>query len=403
MHNYWQFLSRAWPLLGFGFFSIFWGNLGQSFFISWFGAPIQASLNLSAAIYGSLYSAATLVASLLLMAFGGVIDRWPLQRFVVLVALGLMAACLVMGFAVNAGLLLLGFFLVRLFGQALMPHTAQTTMARYFDGDRGKALSISASGFPAGEICLPLLAVALIGWLGWRNTWFVLALTIPIIYLPLILWLLRRAGNLTSALATQATSHTSMGRRQMLGDVRFWMLLPAVLSTPFLVTGVFIHQGFILDHKGWAAAWLAKCFIALGIAHWLGSLFSGVLVDLFSARRLLPIVTLPMLASLSCLVFFEGNWVALVFMTLMGFAIGLGGPIFGALWAEVYGTGKLGSIRSLMTSLVILSSALSPVAFGLVVDMGASLVQVYGTCLAALALAGISAGLSYRAYRAPPP
>src|SRR5690606_40098761 len=69
--------------------------------------------------------------------------------------LGLTAACLVLGAVQSVALLFIGFFLVRLCGQGLLPHTAQTTMARYFDDHRGKALSISASGVPLGEVVLP--------------------------------------------------------------------------------------------------------------------------------------------------------------------------------------------------------------------------------------------------------
>ena len=81
MQRYWQFVASSWPLLAFGFVSIFWGNLGQSFFISWYGASIQDSLSLSAGAYGTVYSSATLLSSLVIMAFGGMIDRWPLRRF----------------------------------------------------------------------------------------------------------------------------------------------------------------------------------------------------------------------------------------------------------------------------------------------------------------------------------
>jgi len=36
-------------MLAFGFLTVFWGNFGQSFFVSWFGASIQQGLGLSSA------------------------------------------------------------------------------------------------------------------------------------------------------------------------------------------------------------------------------------------------------------------------------------------------------------------------------------------------------------------
>lgn len=155
MTNYLQFIRQQWPLLGFGFVTVFWGNLGQSFFISWFGASIQQSFAISAANYGLLYAVATLCSGLLIMALGAHIDRLPLGVFTALVAGGLMVACLMLS-QINT-LLMFGvaLFLLRLCGQGLMPHTAQTTMARYFNDNRGKALSISASGVPLGEVFCP--------------------------------------------------------------------------------------------------------------------------------------------------------------------------------------------------------------------------------------------------------
>ncbi|MGM8228810.1 MFS transporter [Cellvibrio sp. ARAG 10.3] len=398
MQRYWQFVASSWPLLAFGFVSIFWGNLGQSFFISWYGASIQDSLSLSAGAYGTVYSSATLLSSLVIMAFGGMIDHWPLRRFATLAAIGLTAACVALGAANTLPMLFLGFFLVRLCGQGLFPHTAQTTMARYFDNHRGKALSISASGVPVGEIVLPLLAVALISAVGWRESWWVLALTIPLIYLPTMYWLLRRAPiNEHEAPLSSASPHhhTSRGRREMLRDYRFWLALPTVVSGPFILTGVFIHQGFIITQKQWDPLWLASCFVVYGVVHWVSSMAAGVLVDRFTARRLLPMIVLPLAGAMFSLAWLDGSWVALLFMTLLGINIGISSPITGALWAEVYGTGKLGSIRSLMTSLGMIATSASPILFGLLIDNGIHAQALFGTAGLGIVLAGLVVWFSY--------
>ncbi|MDO3386488.1 MFS transporter [Gilvimarinus sp. SDUM040013] len=397
MKQYILFLRNNWPLLAFGFTSIFWGNFGQSFFVSWYGASIQESLGLSAAAYGSLYSGGTLGSALTIIAIGGLIDKWPLQRFTAIVACGLMLACVLMMVSAHALTLLIAFYLLRLCGQGLLPHTAQTTMARYFDADRGKALSLSSSGVPVGEVVLPLVAVALIAGIGWRGSWLVFAASVPLLYLPLSLWLLRRSPQIQqpNTPASRAGTEKAQGRREMLGDYRFWLALPAVLTPPFLVTGVFIQQGFILNQKGWDPLWLASCFIVYGIAHWLAALLAGVLIDLFSARKLLPFMLTPLVLALLSLVYLDGNWVAPLFMCLLGTTIGIAGPLTGALWAEVYGTEKLGSIRSLMTAFMVLSTAVSPILFGALIDRGASLQSLFGTSALCAVLASVVVIFSY--------
>lgn len=400
MRHYFQFIQTHWPMLSFGFISIFWGNFGQSFFVSWYGASIQQSLSLSASAYGGIYSAATLASGIAIMTVGGLIDRVPLQRFAAAAGAGLMLACLLMVASVSPYILFLGFFMLRLCGQGLLPHTSQTSMARYFDGNRGKALSIAASGVPVGEVILPLIAVGLIALVGWRGSWLILAASLPLCYLPAILFLLRRAPQNTHRIPDIPPvipgAAVSWGRRQMLGDYRFWLALPAVVAAPFVVTGIFIQQGFVLAEKGWEPMWLASCFVVYGITHWISSLSAGVLVDLFSARRLLPFMLLPLTAAVLVLALFDGRWVAPLFMGLLGCTIGTAGPITGALWAEVYGTGKLGSIRSLMTAVMMFSTAASPVIYGAFIDAGTSLSTLFiSTAIGAL-LASVLVAFSYR-------
>jgi hypothetical protein len=49
-----------------------------------------------------------------------------------------------------------------------------------------------------------------------------------------------------------------------------------------------------------------------------------------------------------------------------------------ALWAEIYGVRNLGAIRSLVTSLSVLSSALGPLFMGALMDAGVSVATICG-------------------------
>ena len=46
------------------------------------------------------------------------------------------------------------------------------------------------------------------------------------------------------------------------------------------------------------------------------------------------------------------------------------GPVANALWAEIYGTAHLGTIRALVTSALVLASALGPGLAGSLIDAG---------------------------------
>jgi MFS family permease len=62
-----------------------------------------------------------------------------------------------------------------------------------------------------------------------------------------------------------------------------------------------------------------------------------------------------------------------VFMALFGLTLGSNATIQGALWAELYGTARLGGIRALVTAGVVFASALSPALIGILIDAGVAL------------------------------
>ena len=63
-------------------------------------------------------------------------------------------------------------------------------------------------------------------------------------------------------------------------------------------------------------------------------------------------------------------------MSCLGFSLGIGTPIVGALWAELYGTESLGTVKALLHALMVFFSALSPVIFGYMIDLGMGILSL---------------------------
>lgn len=399
MRSYLAFLRSEWPLLLLGFLCVFWGNLGQSFFLGWYGEAIKADLGISARDYGLIYSLATLLGAVCIMWMGALIDRWPLSRFITVVASGLLLACAVLSLSNTPVVLFLGLFLIRLFGQGLLPHAGLTSMARHFTANRGKALSVASSGVSAGEVVLPILAVGLLGTMSWQTSWSWMAGTVPLLFVPMVLFLLRRSSWRDTHLMMekpQEGKKTVTGRAVLLKDRRFWMATPTLMATPTMLTAIFIHQDFILREKGWSLEWMAICFVVYGVVHWLSSMTFGFMVDRFSAKKLLRVYTLPLLFALLVIANLQGDWVAVMMMVLLGTAIGASGPVVGALWAEVYGPLLLGGVRSTSGALIILSTGLSPTVFGWFIDRGVGVQPMFNTAAAVFLAGWFALSLSYR-------
>ena len=396
--TYRAFVLENWRLLAFGLFVAAGSSFGQTFFISLSSAPIRAQFDLSDGEFGLLYSAATLTSGCLVIWLGRKIDHLDLRIYSTAVCLTLAGACLVMASASSLATLWLAILLLRLSGQGLMSHIALTSMARYFDSGRGKAISIASFGFPIGEAVLPIAMVAMIAALGWRQSWSAIGIVLGIGLGPVVLWLLKGHGGRHAGLlerhASDAASQDplragdkSAARVRMLADWRFYMVLPAELAPAFIVTGLFFHQVHLAASKGWSLAWLASCFVGFAVAQGIAVLPAGWLVDRVGAIRMLPYVLLPLGVALIVLGLFDHALAAIPYLVAVGVTSGMSATVGTAVWAELYGVLRIGAIRAFTAALGVFSSALSPVTIGWLIDSGVSMERVAMLCLAYLVVA----------------
>lgn len=396
MLSYWSFIKQNLRFLSFGLVLVFVGNYGQTFFISVFGGVWREAFDLSHTQYSFYYSLATLISGFALMIIGGKLDTSSLKTFTLWVLTGTLIATLVLAFALNAYWLFAGFLLIRFCGQGLTGHTAFTTMARYFDKNRGKAISVASMGMPIGEFILPVAAAFTIAAFGWRETWIGLAVLLVLCFVPLLLWSL--GDPRASQPVTQVDDNTEQDnnaqenntetnnsdqnrpkrhwqRRDVIRDPRFWFTVPAILSPAVLITGIFFHQAFWAEARGWSLSWVASSMTLYAITHALGSLFTGALVDKLGAKRVMRLYLLP-LAIATLMLQVDAFWGWAFFMLVGGLSVGASGPTIGALWPEVYGTKHLGSIRAMVSALMVLSTAVAPIVLGTLIDQQLSVSSI---------------------------
>ena len=372
------FLGAA-PQLCFGFLLTFSSSIGQTFFISLFAGEIRNELNLSHGMFGTFYSAATLTSALVFLWFGKFTDQFNLilLGFIAFVALSLFSFMLA-----NANTLFLLFLSVlglRFFGQGLLGHVAITAMACWFSKKRGQAISFAALGYSLGEAILPILVAFFFTLLTWREMWFAVCLCIILIFLPLLYWLgkcIKSQSVVNSKnyfIEKKDTSYVSWTRAQVLKDLRFYQIIPGLLASPFIITGVLFHQVHLVETKSWSLKMFASCyplyaFSAAGII-----LAAGWVVDRLSAVYLLRFYLLPLGFGLILLATTDKTYIAPIFMLLAGGTAGAATIVMGALWVELYGTDYLGSIRSMGFAIMVISTSIAPGLIGLLMDIGVTL------------------------------
>ena len=166
-------------------------------------------------------------------------------------------------------------------------------------------------------------------------------------------------------------------RGEVLRDPVFYALLPAVLCNGFVLTGVFFHQIFLIEEKGWSEELLGISFVVFAGVRVSASLLTGPWVDRLGSVRLLPTFLIPLWLGLAAVAVGDHPAALIALFVGSGLSIGYGANVVGAMWADVYGVVHLGAIRSLATAVAVFATSLSPFLLGKAFDLGLSVEWVF--------------------------
>lgn len=368
-----SFARKNASLLFFGFLLTFFSGFGQTFFVSLFVTDIQSYFGLSDGFFSGLYALATLMSAATLSWAGKYIDLIRFPRFTLRVIAGLCLALVLLSQSYFLPLLVLGLYGIRLFGQGLMTHTSLTSMGKFFDKDRGKAISLAALGHPAGEAVFPILFVGLMGLVGWRMSLLIASLVL-FMFVPVVLLLLYgkkdypRMRLFVPAFSNKSEAKKEARPLRFLSTKAFWIMAPSNFASASIGTAFIFFQLKLGAERGWSPTFLASSFAAFALAGAGSAILGGLLTDRFTAKNLYPLTLLPFITGLIFFLNVDKDWVYPVFLAGIGMTNGFSNTVKNSALAEIYGTRILGSVRSLFITVMIFSTALGPVVFGSLLD-----------------------------------
>jgi predicted MFS family arabinose efflux permease len=395
--SYIDFSRRNWSLLLFGAILMALSSFGQTFFVAMSGAHFREAFSLSDGGLGTAYAVGTFASAMTLTWAGRLIDYTTVRRFTWSVAFLLAFACILVAVSPNYFALAIAFFFLRLGGQGLMTHTALTATARAFPQDAGKALGLIALGLSLSQGILPFATVSIMDAFGWRNGWLLnasavlLGVTVALRFLPV-------AGDMPLRSRTYSDPMDSTPSAPLWRDRRLLLTLPAVLATPFVVTGFFFHQARLAEQKGWDIATVAGSLGAFAIVQAAALILIGPVIDRWGPKRLLPLFLLPQAAAMLLLGSSSHPLVAPIYMLLMAISAAFGSTLATALWVDLFGARELARVRSAVEAGAVLASGASPIIMGLLIDAGVSLsLQAFGCCVYSIGASIVARGVRKRA------
>lgn len=315
---------------------------------------------------------------------GSAVDRFSIRKLMVIGVAMVSAAFVLFTFTTSMIHVLLIYGTFMSVGAVLLgPISCTALLARWFTRRRGLAMGIAASGSAVGGLLFPPLLQVLIEQYEWRTAYYLFALLILLITVPLILLFVidrptaeqqamdadsrqtqeAAATPLSTPVAAQTSAPASAYK-----DRNFWMIA-LVVGTVFCGPMALVSNMMLYASErsigGAEAAWLLSVYAAFCLV---GKLLVTFIIDHIN-RRLGLAVTICAIG-LGMLGFMQGGSysVIVVACVVTGLASGTSLLFWSVILAHTYGASRVGEVMGKMSLVIMPFSLIAPPLFGWVSD-----------------------------------
>ena len=356
--------------------------------------PMQRELGWSSAQLTGAFSLALLVSGFSDVWVGRWLDAHGPR---LLMTLGSISAVLLV-LAWSQVQSLLAFYLIWV-GIGLVAPTIQYApafwaAAKWFDKQRGLALTVlTFGGGLASTVFIPLTNALMLAY-GWRMALMMLAgIVAAFTILPHALLLRSKPPSEVSKSRAAPNSPTPHPLSDVLATRSFWLLTLAFALSGMAFNSMVVHLISFELSRGQDPSFVAWAAGLTGVLQVFGRLTLAPLSDRVSRKAITLFLFGCQAMSFVCLLFLPMTTGLLAYVVFRGIGNGTLTPIRAALLADVYGTQRYGSINGLMSFITSFAGAAAPVAVGAFVGIGGYApvlwAFVFTSLLGALAIAGV--------------
>ncbi len=268
-------------------------------------------------------------------------------------------------------------------GMSATYFTANPTVVKWFIRKRGLALGLAQSGLGLGIIAIPPFCGALLAQFGWRPACIVLGGAVFLVLLGMSFFLvghpekmgLRPDGPLTGGQSSSSTmgegnlfQETSYSPSEAMRTRSFWILNAIFFCTWVFVFLPLVHLVVFALDIGLSQKAAFAALGGLGAGSTIGRLTMGFLSDRIGRKAALA-VNLALQAF--CWFWIMGTstgWMLFFFAVLFGFSYGGVSAIFPAIVGDYFGRLQAASVIGAIFTIAGISSAIGPVAAGMIYD-----------------------------------
>jgi MFS family permease len=372
----------GWMIIPVGILSLLATSPGQTMMISVFNPSLRAALGLSLSQLTAAYMAGTLAAALPQPYLGYWMDRLGIRTTSLIIVSVLGLACIFMAQVQNLLMLLVAFFLLRLFGQGALSLMATNMLPMWFD----KRLGITAGlmGVVQSLILgtIPVGVLALITLTGWRNAYMISGGIVWLVMIPILLFIYvsrpeeigqhiddnQSAASRETLETSEIKASPSLTLNEAMRTHSYWIMLVVMFAWGMIMTALFFNALPIFTSRGLSEAQAATTFTWLFAVIAFMQILGGYLADR---------IKLNILASGSLLCFTFGIITILVapvnlliggYALVLGLAQGLLSAVSNTVWARYFGTQHLGKIHGFASAATVVGTSAGPFLMGLAYD-----------------------------------
>jgi predicted MFS family arabinose efflux permease len=373
----------------FSFIAALATSPGQTFLVSLFVSPMSRDLQISPADLAWLYGIATLAGAIFLPWLGRQVDSIDLLKMGALASAFLLSGCVVASIATSSLSILVSYFLLRLAGPGLLSHISASGVARYFHRERGVALALAALGFAVGEGLLPLLTSESIGAIGWRSTFAALGFAMWLAFI-LAAYFVRGRTRLRYPRSKDAKIPMPVAPNNVRRDPAFWCIVLCLAIPAGTETALLFHQSTLARFSNLSPIVFAQGFLVYAVVQIPSSIVGGKLIDRHGSTIALLTHSLPMLIGIGLLGFCQTPWTVWVFLAGLSMTAAVNSLLRTTSLAERYGSERVGTTRSLLSTTIVAFNALSPPLLGMFLAFCSSMPKILLTCGGALIAAVVA-------------
>lgn len=339
---------------------------GGRFMVGLVFDEIRQGFSVSHSTLGLVVSLNVLLAGLFQPFVGWLVDRVQVR----LIAAGGLAVTaigiLITAQASTIAALIFGYGILVAFGHAAVsPVTITPLVAAWFQRKRATALSIVSMGHPLGQLAIVPSLALMVGLIGWRAGYAIIAIALFAIGAPLLLLLLKERP------VEGGKDHTPPGcpTSVAIGQRSFWLLGLGFFVCGFTMSWV---MTFFFDYtmtQGFSRGIAASALSLMGGMSIIGALFTGWWADRIGVSVPLGIVYALRGLGFGMIMLSTGSGpLLLLSMAVIGFSWSSTVPLTSAICADIYGRRSLGMIFGLMFAIMPIGSAVGAGLTGYLYD-----------------------------------